>query len=936
MQKIVIEKSVAEEIKKKLASYEQGKNEKKACESGDFVEKMQNLALTEENEQKLSKLQASENIFTRGDFDEYKIKNMGVTPDGQVYDLDNPTEKFYYDLKMKFADSDKADDIEKSTKYIKRWFSNGEWHYKYPAKYSASQNRTKTKIDIAKETKLIQGIQPLENLTEKEIDEALLNLSLYAMDGKLKCPALGNHSVYITNRTQEHIKETHGQLRTDSEMKHKAKYIPFVPEILKNGKICEKSSSKQGVIYGIIGQVKYFDKNKNKSVTESLELAINYDKDLRKFVFSFADKTIKKSLFNYKDFNDHFSAGPMVDTETVPITIYSLSDLPKKSSKNITKSLFTDWKVELHHLCDKKGLNYDSVIQKYDDKLTRYVAEEQLHQDAENVIAYKAYKDLNKSLTYSGYKLQGRTRLYGMDISIENKKGTYRKGVDSDGHKWKTLMHYDYGYIRGTVGTDSDHVDCYIGPDKNSKKVYVIHQNNPITHKYDEDKCMLCFESADAAKKAYMKQYDRPGFFGSMETLTVEQFKTFVFSKQGSKIHKSFNVEVTDITENNKYKKVEQVEKTLRAIYNNVPFVINHIDTKGDNSEKYQNITLGITDFNKEKIEKAVHSIALALDVEPNVSNKGEPFLYKAQEDFTNNMIKEILKETKKIYLFVIDYFNLPDIRVISKANLRHKGKIVYNPETGKPITKKEWEKFLKEYEKLCQKIYGNFGEKLVMSSEVVGRMLDKITQKYPMEKVKKMSLKEMESLSKMTVAKLTVPKVFYQTFSKETYFRNRIELAEMSATNLITSCNENAKNKIKQILIDGVKNKDNKSKIGQQIFERCVGLNTDIQRIVDTEIQNNVNAAIIRSNVENKKENEKIYFKRSEIIDKVTCKKCKAIKGMVVLFSENPLTDEKIKDQYAEYAIWEGKTEGKVPFATMHPYCRGTWYRYYPRVVKK
>jgi hypothetical protein len=104
-------------------------------------------------------------------------------------------------------------------------------------------------------------------------------------------------------------------------------------------------------------------------------------------------------------------------------------------------------------------------------------------------------------------------------------------------------------------------------------------------------------------------------------------------------------------------------------------------------------------------------------------------------------MIKEILKETKKIYLFVIDYFNLPDIRVISKANLRHKGKIVYNPETGKPITKKEWEKFLKEYEKLCQKIYGNFGEKLVMSSEVVGRMLDKITQKYPMEKVKKMSL---------------------------------------------------------------------------------------------------------------------------------------------------------------------------------------------------
>ena len=844
MQKIVIEKSVAEEIKKKLASYEQVKNEEKACESGEFVKKMQNLALTEENEQKLSKLQGSKNIFIRGDFDEYKIsdeelkdhasrhyfsvselKKRGerlskiyekicrdtglsmsevvnryrITDDDCYYDLDNPTEKFYYDLKMKFAESDKADDIEKSTKYIKRWFSNGAWHYKYPAKYRASQNRTKAKIDIAKETKLIQGIQPLENFTEKEIDEALLNLSLYAMDGKLKCPALGNHSVYITNRTQEHIKETHGQLRTDSEMKHKAKYIPFVPEILKNGKICEKSSSKQGVIYGIIGQVKYFDKKKNKSVIESLELAINYDKDLRKFVFSFADKTIKKSLFNYKDFNDHFSAGPMVDTETVPITIYSLSDLPKKSSKVFK-------------------LKYDKVG----------------------------------------------------NLPSQKKKGSTE-----------------------------------VPPNCNIQQIQKMSRKNT---------------------KELQKSLG----------LNDQEFESYLFSIQGNKIHKSFNVEVTDITENNKYKKVEQVEKTLRAIYNNVPFVINHIDTKGDNSEKYQNITLGITDFNKEKIEKAVHSIALALDVEPNVSNKGEPFLYKAQEDFTNNMIKEILKETKKIYLFVIDYFNLPDIRVISKANLRHKGKIVYNPETGKPITKKEWEKFLKEYEKLCQKIYGNFGEKLVMSSEVVGRMLDKITQKYPMEEVKKMSLKEMENLSKMTVTKLTVPKVFYQTFLKEQYFRNRIELAEMSVTNLITTCNENAKNKIKQILIDGIKNKDNKSKIGQQIFERCVGLNTDIQRIVDTEIQNNVNAAIIRSNVENKKENEKIYFKRSEIIDEVTCKKCKAIKGMVVLFSENPLTDEKIKDQYAEYAIWEGKTEGKVPFATMHPYCRGTWYRYYPRVVKK
>lgn len=213
--------------------------------------------------------------------------------------------------------------IEKSGKYIKRWFSNGEWHYKYPPKYRKEQNRTKTKIEIAKETKLISGIEPLRNPTEQEIDEALVQLSLYAMDGKMKCSALGNHSIYVSDKTQEHIKETHGKPRLVAEMKHKAKYIPFVPEILKKGKIAEKSSSSKGVIYGIIGQVEYVN-DKNKVVNEAVELAINYDKDTRKFLFSFSDWEIKKSLFSYRDLIDNSLACPIVDTETVPITIYSL------------------------------------------------------------------------------------------------------------------------------------------------------------------------------------------------------------------------------------------------------------------------------------------------------------------------------------------------------------------------------------------------------------------------------------------------------------------------------------------------------------------------------------------------------------------------------------------------------------------------------------
>lgn len=137
-----------------------------------------------------------------------------------------------------------------------------------------------------------------------------------------------------------------------------------------------------------------------------------------------------------------------------------------------------------------------------------------------------------KSLTWSGFPLQGRMKVHGMDISIENRKGSVRRGVDKDGHAWKTKMHYAYGYIRGTVGRDKDHLDCYVGPDKESLKVFIVHQNDPATGAYDEDKVMLGWNSAEEAKAAYLKQYDRPGFFGSMDETDIDTFRAKALAKK--------------------------------------------------------------------------------------------------------------------------------------------------------------------------------------------------------------------------------------------------------------------------------------------------------------------------------------------------------------------------------------------------------------------
>lgn len=602
---------------------------------------------------------------------------------------------------------------------------------------------------------------------------------------------------------------------------------------------------------------------------------------------------------------------------------YKISDEELKEH-----NIFTDWKKELKQLCDSKNLNYEEIKNKYDTDVMRNACK-QLGQDVENVICYKAYKDLNKSLTYSGHKLQGRTKLYGMDISIENKKGSYRSGVDSDGHKWKCFMNYDYGYIRETVGVDSDQVDCYIGPDKEAQKVYVIHQNNPVTHKYDEDKCMLCFESADAAKKAYMKQYDRPGFFGSMETLTIEQFKSFVFSKQGKRIHKSFDITITDITENNKNDKIAQVHKSLTALYHNKPFVIKHIPA--DESTKYGDITLRIKDFDFNSISKAVRSMSFSLDADLNTV-KGEVFTYRAQEQLVNKFVKELTNNTKNVYQFVISYFGLPEMRIVQKANLTYKGKTIYNPETGKPISKSEWKKFCEALEKFLNRNYNGFGERIVLSAESLGRILDRLSKTNSLDAIRKMNLSDLKlkhrNFDWISNTAKNMTDTFGESLTRDR--QTRVQAAIDSAAQRITRVQNDMRDSIQQIIIDGVKDRQSKSKISQNLFDKCVGLNRDFQRIADTEIQNNSTSAYIHEEFYNTEEGEKVYFKRFEVVDDNTCKKCKALKGKVVLYSDVPLESEDIKDPYTNKAIWEGKEDG-IPFSVYHPWCRGCWVRYYP-----
>ncbi len=150
---------------------------------------------------------------------------------------------------------------------------------------------------------------------------------------------------------------------------------------------------------------------------------------------------------------------------------------------------------------------------------------------------------IKKSLTFSGRKLQKRSKFQGMDISIENRKGSYRSGKDPDSKQWKTKMHFDYGCIRGTVGVDKDHVDVFIGNDKKSQKVFIIHQKHVKSGKYDEDKVMLGWTSKKQVIADYLLNYNREDMFMGITTMTMKDFKKKAFNKKNrGKMIKSIGV----------------------------------------------------------------------------------------------------------------------------------------------------------------------------------------------------------------------------------------------------------------------------------------------------------------------------------------------------------------------------------------------------------
>lgn len=112
----------------------------------------------------------------------------------------------------------------------------------------------------------------------------------------------------------------------------------------------------------------------------------------------------------------------------------------------------------------------------------------------------------------AGNYQKGHISFGGYTYVIENPKGSYRKGVDVDGKKWKIRMNNTYGYFLGVLGKDKDHIDCFINDavdlDRFAGKIYIIDQVDREGN-FDEHKIMYGFDSVKDAKNAYLSNYEK-------------------------------------------------------------------------------------------------------------------------------------------------------------------------------------------------------------------------------------------------------------------------------------------------------------------------------------------------------------------------------------------------------------------------------------------
>ena len=242
-----------------------------------------------------------------------------------------------------------------------------------------------------------------------------------------------------------------------------------------------------------------------------------------------------KMLNKLMEFNREYTKETLFSNSSEMRLAEHQSDVPDLLPTQENNVSSADKDTQSSKTKQEKENKFSPTPRKDGESITDYaerVAEE--HQAKRTLKEEEAKVDTNPTDAQkeAGNYKKGHIKVDGLNITIEQPKGSIRRGTDANGKQWESEMHNTYGYIRGTESVDGDHIDIFLSDNPTEGNVFVVDQINK-DGSFDEHKVMYGFSDMESARQAYLSNYEE-GWqgLGNITEVSKEDFKAWIDSSK--------------------------------------------------------------------------------------------------------------------------------------------------------------------------------------------------------------------------------------------------------------------------------------------------------------------------------------------------------------------------------------------------------------------
>lgn len=294
----------------------------------------------------------------------------------------------------------------------------------------------------------------------------------------------GNYIIYVSPSGLVRVQDTK---RTGHPMRYQVIYQPVSQSIVLDGESRLRRNTPKG---------QWLEVDNKSSLAAAVAVGVQTEKHLK--------DTQGRTASEPQHLKEY------VDDENIEYAVYPMQN-GKWAFRVYDRDAREAHAIRLHATQAKAEAEFDKTVQQVKKRRASRAAKSNA-EVLEIPHTFHQVELLDPQKKRKEFPFEGFIDFQGLEIDVENAKGSTRSGTGPDGD-WSVHMFAHYGEIRGTEGVDGDKLDVYVGDNHDSSLVVVIHQHDPEAGTYDEDKVILGCESIEEAIGLYKKQYNRPGFY---------------------------------------------------------------------------------------------------------------------------------------------------------------------------------------------------------------------------------------------------------------------------------------------------------------------------------------------------------------------------------------------------------------------------------------